>query len=50
MRAQALTGDAPVITFETVPTDTPAISATFLMLGISCQGWHSSSGLDQNAT
>ena len=33
-RSGSLTGTEPVITWETVPTETPAISATFLMLGM----------------
>ena len=34
-RRGSLTGTDPVITCETVPTETPAISATFLMLGMA---------------
>src|SRR5437016_5013192 len=33
-RNGSLTGTDPVMTWETVPTETPATSATFLMLGI----------------
>src|ERR1035438_8587460 len=33
-RSGSETGTDPVITWETVPTETPAISATFLMLGM----------------
>src|SRR5450759_1784385 len=39
-RSGSLTGTDPVITWETVPTETPAISATFLMLGMVSTPFH----------
>src|ERR1051326_1211789 len=37
-RRDSLTGTDPVITCDTVPTETPATSATFFMLGIGAPG------------